>query len=104
MALSFGVVAPVTADEVATPFTSTFAVPTCVPPDAQSTAAGWHRKNVTVPVGVGCRAPPVIVAVSVTDVPGTTLPPVGLDAVVGVDGCFPVVKHSVPALVWFTAL
>src|SRR5947208_1303275 len=86
--MSFGVVAPVTADEVATPLTSTTAVPTCVPPDAQSTAAGWHRKNVTVPVGVGTPATPAIVAVSVTDVPGFTLPLVVFDAVVAPAGCF----------------
>ena len=82
-------------------------VPICVPavpshpPDV--TSDGWQRKNFTVPVGTGCPAPPVTVAVSLTDVPGTTLPPVGLDVVAVFDGCLAVVKHSLVLLVWLAA-
>jgi hypothetical protein len=59
----------------------------------------------TVPVGVG---PPafvgVTVALSLTLVPGTTLPPVGLDVVAVVDGSLATVKHSVVLFWWLAAL
>jgi hypothetical protein len=57
-------------------------VPMFVPPVAQSPPAATpeHRKNVTVPVGSCAGLLPTIVAVSVTDVPGATVPV--LDAVV----------------------
>src|SRR5262250_3703582 len=93
----------VLASDVACPLLSVLAAPIWVPPDTHPwpavTSFGWHRKNATVPVGVGCPAPPVTVAVSVTDVPGTTLPPVGLDCVAVPEGCFTVVKHSLAAFV-----
>ena len=103
-ALVFGVVAPVTASDVACPSLSVFALPTCVPlptgHPAAVTSFGWHRKKITVPVGVGCPAEPVTVAVSVTDVPGVTLSPDGLDCVAVADGSTVVVKHSLAAFVW----
>jgi len=93
----------VAASDVACPLLSVFALPTCVPPDTHPcpavTSFGWHRKNATVPVGVGCPADPVTVAVSVTDVPGVTLAPDGLDCVAVVDGSTVVVKHSLAAFV-----
>jgi hypothetical protein len=98
------VLAPLAASDVACPSLSVFTAPTCVPssaphPTPTVTSAGWHRKNVTVPVGVGCPAPPVTVAVSVTADPGTTPPPVGVDSVTVVDGCLSTVKHSVTVFV-----
>jgi hypothetical protein len=93
----------VAASDVACPPLKVFALPTCVPAGlghpAAVTSFGWHRKNATVPVGVGCPAPPVTVAVSVTDVPGVTLAPVGLDKVAVPDGCLATVKHSLAAFV-----
>jgi hypothetical protein len=99
------VLAPLAASDVACPLLSVFTAPTCVPagathPTPAVTSAGWHRKNATVPVGVGCPAPPLTVAVSVTAVPGTTPPPLGTDCVTVVDGCFAGLKHSLPGSVW----
>src|SRR5262245_46371795 len=92
----------VLASDVTSPLLSVFAAPICLPPYTQPwpavTSFGWHRKNATVPVGIGCPAPPVTVAVSVTDVPGTTLPPVGVDCVAVPDGCFTVVHFPFAAL------
>jgi len=102
------VLAPLAASDVACPLLSVLALPICVPPVAHPTPTvtsfGWQRKNATVPVGVGCPAPPLTVAVSVTDDPGNTLPPVGLDSVTVVefvlacvaviDGCRAGRKHS----------
>ena len=75
-------------------------VPICVPavpsqPPAV-TSAGWQRKNFTSPVGVGPL--PDTVAVSLTDVPASTVPD-GLAEVTVVEGCFTVVKHSFVLLV-----
>src|SRR5436309_1582187 len=85
---------PVAVDNVAPPFPSTTFAPSGGPRDPHSFPARRSSDLVTVPVGVGCPAAPAIVAVSVTDVPGTTPLPVGFDAVVGVDGCFTVVKNG----------
>src|SRR4051794_21428253 len=65
------------------------------------TSAGWHRKKSTVPLGVPSE--PLTVAVSVTLVPGTTPPPVGLEVVRVVDGTFTVVMLSVVASAWLDA-
>src|SRR5437667_177073 len=83
--------------EVAVPPVRVCGVPTCAPPAEQSppfavTVAGSQRKNVTVPVGVGPE--PETVAVSVADVPGATLPPVGFDCVVVEEDSSATVKHS----------
>jgi hypothetical protein len=85
----------VVASDAAWPLLSVFAAPTCVPPDGQPAAVtsfGWHRKKVTVPVGVGCPAPRVTVAVSVTAVPGTSVVEFVL-ACVAIGG-IGVLKHS----------
>jgi len=98
------VVVFVVAADVACPLASVIAPPICVPagethPWPAVTSFGWHRKNVTVPVGVGCPAPPLTVAVSVTDVPGTTVVLFVLACVAVLDVCFTVVKHSLAAFV-----
>src|SRR5262249_55437437 len=49
-----------------------------------------RRSSDPVPVGVGCPAPPLTVAVSVTDVPGTTVAEFVLACVAVDDGCFTV--------------
>ena len=89
--------------DVACPPLNAIALPTCAPAGlghpAAVTSAGWHRKNTTVPVGVGCPAPPVTVAVSVTDVPGDTFVLFVLACVAVPDGCFATVKHSLAAFV-----
>ena len=92
----------VVASDVACPLLSGFALPICVPPDTHPwpavTSLGWHRKNVTVPVGIGPT--PDTVAVSVTDVPGTTAAEFVLAWVVVVEACGTVLKHSLVASVW----
>jgi hypothetical protein len=93
----------VVASDVACPLASVLAAPISAPPDTHPcpvTSAGWHRKNTTVPVGVGCPAPPATVAVSVTDVPGDTFVLFVLACVAVVDGCLATVKHSLTAFVW----
>src|SRR5260221_1894151 len=87
----------VEASEAAEPADNVFVAPTSVPPAEQFppfvvTCAGPQRKKSTVPVAVGPE--PLTVAVSVTDVPGTTEAPCDEDAVVVDDGCKPNVKHS----------
>ncbi len=81
------------------PPASVFAAPICVPPAEQSppfaaTVVGLQSVKVTNPVGVGWPSPPDTVAVSVASVPGTMLPPVGVDCVEILDDCYVVVKHS----------
>jgi hypothetical protein len=95
------------ASDVVCPLLSVFATPTCVPPDGQpsgDTSFGWHRKKVTVPVGVSSPAASVTVAVtvavSVTAVPGTTAVEFVLACVSNVPGGGgAVVKHSLAAFV-----
>ena len=82
--------------DVAEPATSALVL-IDVPPAVQSppfaaTSVGLHKKNSTVPVGVG--PVPDTVAVSVAVVPGTTLFVSGLDFVMMVGVCKTVVKHS----------
>jgi hypothetical protein len=62
------------------------------------TSFGWHRKNVTVPVGVGCPGPPVpdTVAVSVTDTPASMGPLVGFDKVAVCESTFSHVLLALP--------
>ena len=57
-----------------------------------------------MPIGTGWPTPPETVAESETLVPGTTLPPVGVEVVTVDEGCFSVVKHSVVMFVWLEAL
>ncbi len=58
--------------------------PTCVPAEQRPVAIGPQTKKVTLPVGVLVAAVPVIVAVSVTIVPGVTVPPAPVDGVVDI--------------------
>ncbi len=84
-------------DEIdeAWPPESVTAVPIWVPPVGQLPdvrSVGPQRKNVTVPAGV--PELPDTVAMSLAVVPGTTLPPVGVEDVETVAVWRTVVKHS----------
>ncbi len=94
----------VVAGDVAVPLLLNAAVPIDVPPVAQSEvlvaiALGLHKKNDTVPVGIGAGETGKSFTKSVTDVPGVTVVEVVLDVVLIGASCFIVSKHSVSELV-----
>ena len=93
------------AGDVAVPVPLNAAVPTDVPPAEQvppfvATTVGLHKKNSTVPVGIGDGETGKSFTKSDTDVPGTTVVEVVLDVVLIGATCPPTVsKHSVSELV-----
>jgi len=94
----------VVAGDVAVPVPLNALVPIDVPPVAQSEvlvaiALGLHKKNSTVPVGIGDGETGKSFTKSDTDVPGCTVVEVVLDVVL-IGAIWPmVVKHSVSELV-----
>jgi len=94
----------VVAGDVAVPVLLNAAVPINVPAAEQSMllvsmSVGLHKKNSTVPVGIGAGETGKSFTKSVTDVPGVTVVEVVLDVVL-IGASWPmVVKHSVSELV-----
>src|SRR5260370_10801687 len=77
---------------------SVFTAPTCVPPDAQSLAGGWHRKNVTVPSSEEHTSALQSHLNPVSHLLLDKKNPVSLDAVAGLDVGFTVVQPPPPTL------